>query len=55
MNCAAWLRKIERLRFKPCNRTGSLKFYFDHLFDYPFGGVEVRNMRLIMDEVADGV
>jgi hypothetical protein len=23
------------------------------LFDYPFGGVEVRNMRLIMDEIAD--
>jgi hypothetical protein len=48
-----WLRKIERLRFKPSNRTGSFKFYFDHLFDYPFGGVEIRNMRLIMDDVAD--
>jgi hypothetical protein len=34
-------------------RTGSSKFYFDMLFDYPFGGVEVRNMRLIMDEIAD--
>jgi hypothetical protein len=49
----AWLRKIERLRFKPSNRTGSSKFYFDLLFDYPFGGVEVRNMRLIMNEIAD--
>lgn len=49
-----WLRKIERLRFKPGNRTGSVKFYFDRLFDYPFGGVEVRNMRLIMDDIADG-
>ena len=48
-----WLRKIQRLRFKPDNRTGSTKFYFDLLFDYPFGGVEVRNMRLIMDEIAD--
>jgi hypothetical protein len=48
-----WLRKIQRLRFKPHNRTGSSKFYFDMLFDYPFGGVEVRNMRLIMDEIAD--
>jgi hypothetical protein len=48
-----WLRKIQRLRFKPSNRTGSSKFYFDLLFDYPFGGVEVRNMRLIMDEIAD--
>jgi hypothetical protein len=48
-----WLRKIQRLRIKPLSRTGSVKFYFDLLFDYPFGGVEVRNMRLIMDEIAD--
>ena len=48
-----WLRKIQRLRFKPSNRTGSSKFYFDLLFDYPFGGVEVRNMRLIMDSILD--
>jgi hypothetical protein len=48
-----WLRKIQRLRFKPSNRAGSSKFYFDLLFDYPFGGVEVHNMRLIMDEIAD--
>ena len=53
-----WLRKIQRLRFKPSNRAGSSKFYFDLLFDYPFGGVELHNMRLIMDEIAqehDGV
>jgi hypothetical protein len=48
-----WLRKIQALRFKPNNRTGSSKFYFDLLFEFPFGGVEVRNMRLIMDEIAD--
>jgi hypothetical protein len=48
-----WFRKIQRLRMKPDNRTGSVKFYFDLLFDYPFGGVEVRNMRLIMDEIVD--
>lgn len=48
-----WLRKIERMRFKPSNRPGSSKFYFDLLFDYPFGGVEVRNMRLIMDDIGD--
>jgi len=47
------LRKIETLRFKPSNRTGSFKFYFDLLFDYPFGGVEIRNMRLIMDQIAE--
>jgi hypothetical protein len=48
-----WLRKIQALRFKPNNRTGSSKFYFDLLFEFPFGGVEVRNMRLIIDQVAD--
>ena len=48
-----WLRKIQRLRIKPINRTGSFKFYFDLLFDYPFGGVEVQNMRLIMDEITE--
>jgi hypothetical protein len=48
-----WLRKIQRLRIKPTSRTGSFKFYFDLLFDYPFGGVEVQNMRLIMEEIAE--
>ena len=44
-----WLEEIQSLRFKPNNRTGPAKFYFDLLFDYPFGGVEVQNMRRIMD------
>ena len=48
-----WVRKSQTLRFKPNNRTGSSKFYFDLLFEFPFGGVEVRNMRLIMDQIAD--
>lgn len=48
-----WLRKIQRLRIKPTSRTGSFKFYFDLLFDYPFGGTEVRNMGLVMDDVGD--
>ncbi|HZU90570.1 MAG TPA: hypothetical protein VE993_15060 [Stellaceae bacterium] len=47
-----WLSEIQALRFKPNNRPGSFKFYFDLLFDYPFGGVEVRNMQGIMDLVA---
>lgn len=49
----SWLRKIQTLRFKPNNRTGSFKFYFDLLYEYPFGGVEVQNMRLIMDQTAE--
>jgi hypothetical protein len=48
-----WLGKIQRLRMKPDNRPGSFRFYFDLLYDGPFGGVEQRNMRLIMDEIAD--
>ena len=48
-----WLDKIQRLRIKPQHRTGSFKFYYDLLFDYPFGGVEVRNMRSMMDLVRE--
>jgi hypothetical protein len=47
-----WLDKIQRLRMKPNNRTGSPKSYYDLLFDYPFGGVEVRNTRSIMDLIS---
>ena len=47
-----WLDKVQRLRMKPNNRTGSPKFYYDLLFDYPFGGVEVRNTRSIMDLIS---
>lgn len=48
-----WLNEIKVLRLKPNNRTGSFKFYFDLLYDYPFGGVETRNMQTIIDLVAD--
>ncbi len=48
-----WLAKIQRLRMKPDNRTGSFKFYYDLLFDYPFGGVEVQNLRTILDLISE--
>src|SRR6266853_287627 len=48
----AGLDKIQRLRMKPNNRTGTPKFYYDLLFDYPFGGVEVWNTRSIMDLIS---
>ena len=48
-----WLAKIQRLRLKPDSRTGSFKFYYDLLFDYPFGGVEVQNMRTIMELIGE--
>ncbi len=38
---------------KPNNRTGSYKFYYDLLFDYPFGGVEVQNMRIMMQFISE--
>ena len=50
--CEAWLDRIQRLRLKPNNRPGTFKFYYDLLFDYPFGGVEVENMRSMMDFIA---
>jgi hypothetical protein len=37
---------------KPNNRTGTPKFYYDLLFDYPFGGVEVQNTRSMMDLIS---
>jgi len=48
-----WLAKIQRLRMKPDSRTGSFKFYYDLLFDYPFGGVEIQNMRTMMDLIRE--
>ena len=47
-----WLDKIQRLRMKPNNRTGTTRFYYDLLFDYPFGGVEVRNTQGIMSLIS---
>jgi hypothetical protein len=47
-----WLHEIQRIHLKPTRRTGSLKFYFDPLFDYPFGGIEVQNMRAMMEFIS---
>jgi hypothetical protein len=47
-----WLNEIQRIRLKPTTRSGSVKFYFDPLFDYPFGGVEVQNMRALMEFIS---
>jgi hypothetical protein len=54
----SWLNKIQRIRLKPNARTGSFKFYFDPLFDYPFGGVEIHNTRALMEFISseyDGI
>ena len=45
-------------RMKPTSRTGSVRFYFNHLFDYPFGGNEVHTMRAMMEFISsdyDGI
>jgi hypothetical protein len=47
------LNELRALRFKPNNRRGSFKFYFDLFFDYPFGGIKVQNMRMMIDLIAD--
>jgi hypothetical protein len=46
------LNEIQRIRLKPTTRTGSFRFYFDPLFDYPFGGIEVPNMRALMEFIS---
>ncbi len=48
-----WLNELRALRLKPNSRPGSVKLYYDLLFDYPFGGVEIQNMRAIMELIAD--
>lgn len=49
----AWLDRIQRLRLKPSHRPGTAKFYYNLLFDYLFGGVEVQNMTSMMDFIAN--
>ena len=48
-----WLNEIQRIRLKPTTKTGSFRFYFDPLFDYPFGGVEIQNTRTMMDLIRE--
>lgn len=48
-----WLRDIQTLKFKSSKRPGPSKFYFDLLFEYPFGGVEVENVKILMDAISE--
>jgi hypothetical protein len=48
----SWLNKIQHMRMKPNNRCGSSKFYFDLLFEYPYGGAELENMRSMIELIS---
>jgi hypothetical protein len=48
-----WFSEIQAIRLKPTTRTGTFRFYFDPLFDYPFGGVEVENMRGLVELISE--
>ena len=51
----SWLDKIQRLRIRSQHRTGSSKFSYDLLFDYPFGGVERIAVQRRPRRVAGGI
>ena len=48
-----WLSELQALRLKPNSRPASYKLYYDLLFDFPFGGVEIQNMRAMMELIAE--
>jgi hypothetical protein len=48
-----WLRDIRTLKFKSNKRPGPSRFYFELLFEYPFGGVEVENVTILMEAISE--
>jgi len=48
-----WLRQAQRFRLKPKNRTASEKFYYENLFEHPFGGVDAENVASIMQTISE--
>jgi hypothetical protein len=48
-----WFNEIKRIAVPAGPAYRVCKILFDLLFDYPFGGVEVENMKSQMDLVAD--
>jgi hypothetical protein len=48
-----WLNELQALRLKTNSRPASYKLYYDLLFEYPFGGVEIQNMRAMMELIAE--
>lgn len=48
----AWFRKISVLRIKPDMRSPSEAWLYDLLYEGPFGGVELQNVRSTMGLLA---
>ena len=46
-----WLEDIGSWRLKPHDQQPSAKLYYNHLFDYPFGGSEIRNVTALMQRI----
>jgi hypothetical protein len=47
------LRDIRTLKFKSNKRPGPSKFYFEPLCEYPFGGGEIENVKVLMDAISE--
>jgi hypothetical protein len=47
-----WFTEIQAIRLKPTVTTGSFRFYFDPLFDYPFGCIELQNLRALAELIS---
>jgi hypothetical protein len=48
-----WLRDIQVIRLKPHTKPGTARWYFDLLYDGPFGGVEEQNAAVMCDGIAE--
>jgi hypothetical protein len=48
-----WLRDIQTIRLKPHNKPGKAAWYYDLLYEGPFGGVEAGNVATICDGIDD--
>jgi hypothetical protein len=48
-----WLRDIQAIRLKDSNNPGEASWYYDLLYDGPFGGVEEQNIRMTCEGIED--
>jgi hypothetical protein len=48
-----WLRDIQVIRLMDSNNPGKASWYYDLLYDGPFGSVEEQNVRMICEGIED--